>query len=81
MLIWSTMGDWNILPQLSAVKAPVLVIHGEADPLVPVQCGVATAAAIPGAQLLPIPDMGHALPRRHWPSIVNAIAAHTAAAH
>jgi pimeloyl-ACP methyl ester carboxylesterase len=32
---------------LAGVRAPTLVIHGEDDPLVPVECGRATARAIP----------------------------------
>jgi pimeloyl-ACP methyl ester carboxylesterase len=56
---------------------PVTVIHGEADPLVPVGGGRATAAAIPGAELLVIPDMGHDLPRELWPPVLDAIVAVT----
>ena len=65
---------------LRSLRVPALVIHGDADPLVRVQAGLATAAAIPGARLLRIPDMGHALPRKHWPALVDAIATHAGAA-
>ncbi|RZL61088.1 MAG: alpha/beta hydrolase [Variovorax sp.] len=64
---------------LGNVRVPTLVIHGDADPLVPVECGVDVAASIPGAKLLRIPRMGHALPVSMWPEIVGAIAAHAAA--
>ena len=63
-------------PRLRSVTVPTLVLHGDADPLVPVQCGVATAAAIPGAKLMRIPGMGHALPISLWPTIIDAIAGH-----
>ena len=63
---------------LGGVKAPALVIHGDADPLVHVAGGHATHAALPGAELLVIPGMGHALPQRHWPVIIDAIARHAA---
>jgi pimeloyl-ACP methyl ester carboxylesterase len=63
--------------RLASVKVPTLVIHGEADPLVPVEGGRDTAAAIPGAELLTIEGMGHDLPPQAWPRIVAAIAAHT----
>ena len=61
---------------LAAVKAPTLVIHGDADPLVPLACGVDVAASVPGAKLLVIEGMGHALPISMWPRIIGAIAAH-----
>ena len=54
---------------------PTLVIHGENDPLVPPANGRQTAAALPRARLIMIPDMGHALPQQVWPQVVDAIAA------
>jgi pimeloyl-ACP methyl ester carboxylesterase len=62
--------------RLGGVKAPTLVIHGAVDPLVAPAAGRATAAAIPNAKLLMLDDMGHALPIRLWPEIVDAIAGH-----
>ncbi|MDZ4361240.1 MAG: alpha/beta hydrolase, partial [Variovorax sp.] len=70
----------NRKPALRAVQVPTLVIHGDVDPLVPVACGIDVAEAIPGAKLLRIPRMGHALPISMWPQITEAIAAHTAQA-
>lgn len=72
------LASGNRKPALREVRVPTLVIHGDDDPLVPVACGVDVADAIPGAQLLRIPGMGHALPIPMWPQIVDAIAAHTA---
>jgi len=46
-------------PLLKSVKIPTLVLHGEDDPLVPVECGIATAKAVPGARLVTVPGMGH----------------------
>jgi pimeloyl-ACP methyl ester carboxylesterase len=63
---------------LGSVRAPALVIHGLADPLVPVEGGRDTAACIPGAELMEIEGMGHDLPRALWPTFVDAIAKHTA---
>jgi pimeloyl-ACP methyl ester carboxylesterase len=60
--------------ELRALELPAVVIHGEADPLVPVRAGIATARAIPGAELIKIPGMGHDMPRELWPRFVNAIA-------
>ena len=60
-------------PALSRLTIPTLVIHGEEDPLVPPDNGRQTAAALPSARLIMIPDMGHNLPERVWPDVVDAI--------
>jgi pimeloyl-ACP methyl ester carboxylesterase len=65
---------------LAALKLPTLVIHGEQDPLINVSGGRATAAAIPGAELIVIPGMGHDLPEPLWPKLADAIAANAAKA-
>ena len=62
--------------RLSAVKAPTLVIHGTVDPLVRPEGGKDTAASIPGAKLVMIDGMGHALPIPMWPQIIDAIDKH-----
>ena len=59
--------------RLASVKAPTLVIYGTIDPLARPEGGKDTAASIPGAKLLMIEGMGHALPIRMWPQIIDAI--------
>ena len=61
---------------LKSVYAPTLVIHGDEDPLLRVEGGIDTAEAIPDAELMIIPGMGHALPVGAWPQIVGAIGRH-----
>ncbi len=65
---------------LRGLKLPTVVIHGDSDPLVDVSGGRATAAAVPGAELLVIPGMGHSLPGSAWNRIADAIAANAAKA-
>jgi pimeloyl-ACP methyl ester carboxylesterase len=60
---------------LSSVRAPTVVIHGDVDTLVAPSGGEATARAVPGAELLVIPDMGHEIPPATWPEVVGAIVA------
>lgn len=66
---------------LARVTAPTLVIHGEHDPLVPVEAGRATAAAIPGSRLVVLPGLGHSLPEGAWPLLTDEIAGHVLSVH
>jgi pimeloyl-ACP methyl ester carboxylesterase len=60
---------------LRGLDVPALVIHGDSDPLVPVEGGRDTAEAIPGAVLEIVEGMGHDLPRGAWPRIHDAVEA------
>jgi pimeloyl-ACP methyl ester carboxylesterase len=61
--------------RLRDLAVPTVVIHGTDDPLIDVSGGEATAAAIPGAELVLIEGMGHDLPEGAWPRIVDALTA------
>lgn len=61
---------------LSRITAPTLVVHGKADPLVPLACGEDTARRIPGAKLLTIDGMGHDLPPEPVRQILAALIPH-----
>lgn len=61
---------------LSRITAPTLVIHGKADPLVPLACGEDTARRIPGARLVTITGMGHDLPPEPVRQILAALIPH-----
>lgn len=65
---------------LAAVDVPTVVIHGDADPLVRPSWGQATAAAIPGAEMVMVKGMGHDLPEAAWPTIIDAVEANAAKA-
>jgi pimeloyl-ACP methyl ester carboxylesterase len=62
---------------LRAVRVPALVLHGSDDPILPVEHGRATAAAIPDAQLLIEEGAGHDLPepvaRRYAAAILDLL--------
>ncbi len=60
--------------RLTALDVPTLVIHGADDLMCDVSGGRATAAAIPGAELVIYDGMGHGLPRALWPEIADRIA-------
>jgi pimeloyl-ACP methyl ester carboxylesterase len=60
-------------PKLANIKAPVVVLHGDADPLVPLEGGKDLAANVPGAELRIVPGMGHDLPPALYDAIADAI--------
>lgn len=58
---------------LGGLTMPALVVHGTADAVIRPSGGRATAAAIPGAELLELPGMGHDLARSTWPAVIDGI--------
>lgn len=59
---------------LARIQRPTLVLHGDADTLVPIACGQDSARRIPGATFTAIPGMGHDLP----PEVCTILAHHIA---
>jgi pimeloyl-ACP methyl ester carboxylesterase len=68
-------------PKLATIRAPTMVLHGEADPLVPVAGGRDTAANIVGAELRIVPLMGHDLPPALYETFVDTISRAVERAH
>jgi pimeloyl-ACP methyl ester carboxylesterase len=48
--------------RLAQLTAPTLVIHGEEDRILPLENGKRLAKAIPGARLIVLPGVAHAIP-------------------
>ncbi|TPK97187.1 alpha/beta hydrolase [Mesorhizobium sp. B2-4-12] len=65
---------WN--GRLHEMRAPLLVIHGTADPIFPIEHGEALAGAVAGAKLLRVEGGGHELHPDDWTKISAAIVAH-----
>lgn len=70
----SVLAAHHRLEALRQLHVPTLVIHGVDDILIPVENGRLVAAAVPGARILEIEGMGHDLPKRAWPVVLDAIA-------
>jgi pimeloyl-ACP methyl ester carboxylesterase len=66
--------------RIERLEAPLLVIHGSADPLIPHEHGAALAGNVPRARLETVEGGGHELHENDWDQIVAAIVRHTAAA-
>ncbi|HQS17373.1 alpha/beta fold hydrolase [Reyranella sp.] len=58
---------------LKTVKVPTLVLHGEDDPLLPVECGRDVAALVPGAKIETFPGWGHDVPEQMVPKLVASV--------
>ena len=61
---------------LRNVLTPTLVVHGTADPLLPMRGAVAMAQQMPDAELLVVRGMGHNFPPSTVPLVAGAIASH-----
>ncbi len=72
--------DAHRAERLTRITAPTLVIHGEADALIPVGAAHDLAKRIPGVQLETIAGWGHDLPEALWPRLAASIAANAARA-
>jgi len=63
---------YDLLPELCAIRAPTLVVHGDRDPT-PVAAARERTAAIPDARLVVLPNVGHfphvELPDRCFPAV------------
>lgn len=67
MQIWRSLGEWNVLASLTAVKAPVLVLYGRQDPFTG-EAALQWAKGYPDARLLFFEDSGH-LPHVEEPEL------------
>jgi len=67
------LGSPDRTAALANVAVPTLVMHGEADPLIGVSGGRATAAAIPNSRLVTFPGMGHDIPEPLWQRFAEEI--------
>ena len=71
----AVLADGSRRARLPAITVPTAVIHGTADPLIPLAAGRALADGIPGAWWLPLAGMGHDLSPRFVPTLAALILA------
>lgn len=63
---------------LKTLDVPALVVHGGADPMVPLAAGQRTAECLPGARLRVFERMGHDLPDPLLDDLADEIVSHLA---
>lgn len=59
--------------KLRELRKPVLVLHGDHDPLLRISAARNTAKAIAGARLVLLPGAGHDLPEPLWGTIADEV--------
>jgi pimeloyl-ACP methyl ester carboxylesterase len=69
------MATPSITDKQTSITAPTRIVHGDCDPSVPDADALALADAIPGAELVVIPGLGHELPPAAWPQLIELFAA------
>ncbi|MCP4764286.1 MAG: alpha/beta hydrolase [archaeon] len=71
MMATLALGDHR--KELATIEVPVLIIHGSADPLIPVENVADLKKCITHAEALVIEGMGHNIPEQVAPQIIDAI--------
>ena len=57
--LYNLAGAVDLRAELSKITQPTLILHGQADALVPVQAAQGLAKALPNAKLVLLPGAGH----------------------
>jgi pimeloyl-ACP methyl ester carboxylesterase len=69
----SIIASGDRVEMLKKIKVPTLVLHGEDDPLLPVECGRDVARLVPAAQIQTYPGWGHDFPKGMIPTVIDRI--------
>ncbi|WP_276498555.1 alpha/beta fold hydrolase [Pontibacter litorisediminis] len=72
-LTQATKESGNYLEELKKVQVPVLVVHGDEDPLCTVEMGQAMYQALPHAELEILPHIGHTLNLESIPDLIQLL--------
>jgi pimeloyl-ACP methyl ester carboxylesterase len=72
------MYNRSLEPLLAEVAVPALVVWGQRDGVVPLECGERYAAALADARLEVIPDAGHAVDLEDPERLAALVRAHVA---
>ena len=68
------------LDRLAEIEAPTLVVHGDADPVYPIEHGRALGLGIDGAVLVEVEGLGHEIPDPFLAVVAPVIVRHLAGA-
>ena len=71
--LFESHAEANLTPDLSAIRVPTLILHGELDAIIPPVVGEMAAKAIPDSKLVLIPGAGHVPTMTRPEALVAAI--------
>jgi proline iminopeptidase len=78
-LYTGNLREWNRVPDLPRIKAPVLIVHGEHDELTPA-CGLRMKGALPHAELKIVRNASHMPfyenPDEYYPALIDFLSRH-----
>ncbi|MBV7543570.1 alpha/beta fold hydrolase [Acidovorax sp. sic0104] len=78
---WMARERWDLAPQLGSVRAPALLLWGDADPISPVAVGERLLGLLPQAQLHVLPGGAHDVSQTHAEAVAAHIDRHLRAGH
>ena len=73
---WMARERWNLAPQLASVRAPALLLWGDADAISPVAVGERLQGLLPRARLQVLPGGAHDLAQTHAEAVAGHISHH-----
>jgi hypothetical protein len=76
-MLWCEHGSRRLIADGGRFVIRYPVIHGDADPMFPIEHGERLARELPHARLLALEGAGHGLDRADWATVAWAIGAHT----
>lgn len=78
-LYTGNLSEWNRVPYLPRIKAPVLIVHGEHDELTPA-CGLRMKGALPHAEMKIVRNASHMPfyenPDEYYPALIDFLSRH-----
>jgi pimeloyl-ACP methyl ester carboxylesterase len=72
---WLATAEFSTKDELGAIRCPALVLHGTADPVIPVSNGRALHGGLDGARYVEIDGAGHHIPVEHGERLATEVLA------
>lgn len=70
---WAIADSGDRVEALKSITQPTVVIHGDIDPLIPIEHGRHTADNITNAEFVTLDDMGHSMGSEHLQRVLDAM--------